>query len=399
MAEYPVVQLKRHRDERVRAGHPWIFAGEVAELPAAETAGALVEVRDARGKYLGIGLCNPRSNLLIRLVSRERGQLLDRAFWGSRLDEALALRAGTVRDTDAMRLVHAEADGLPGLVVDRYADWLVVQAVSLGVAERMDMWVDLLRERLSPRGIYERSDVPVRELEGLEQRAGVLAGEAPDPDLVIREGDYRLHVDLIGGQKTGFFLDQRPNRWQVQRLSADKRVLNTFSYSGGFSIAAAVGGAREVVSVDISESAIALGEKNARLNGVEDRCSWVAANAFDWLREAEKAGEVFDLIILDPPAFTKSKASIPGAVRGYKEINLRALRMLAPGGILVSASCSHHLDEGTFRNLILEASLDTGRRLQQIDWRGAGPDHPVLLAAPETHYLKCFYGVVHPGRW
>ena len=399
MAEYPVVQLKRHRDERVRSGHPWIFAGEVTEVPGPETAGALVEVRDARGKYVGVGLCNPHSNLLLRIVNRERGRVLDRAFWAERLDEALAIRSATVRDTDAMRLVHAEADGLPGLVVDRYGDWLVVQAVSRGMADRLDMWVELLQERFSPRGIYERSDVPVRELEGLQPRAGVLAGELPDPELTIREGDYRLHVDLVEGQKTGFFLDQRPNRWQVQELSAGKRVLNTFSYSGGFSIAAAMGGASEVVSVDISESAIALGQRNARLNGVEDRCSWIAANAFDWLREAEREGQIYDLIVLDPPAFTKSKASIPGAIRGYKEINLRALRLLAPGGILVSASCSHHLDETTFRNLILEASLDTGRRLQQLDWRGAGPDHPVLLAAPETHYLKCFYGVARPGRW
>ncbi|MNT29031.1 Ribosomal RNA large subunit methyltransferase I [compost metagenome] len=223
----------------------------------------------------------------------------------------------------------------------------------------------------------------------------MLWGEAPPKDLIIHEGPYKLHVDIPNGQKTGFFLDQRPNRLRVGELAKGRRVLNTFSYNGGFTMAAALGGATEVVSVDISADAIAQGEANAKLNGVEDRCKWITANAFDFLREQERAKEVYDLIILDPPAFTKSKESIPGAIRGYKEINLRAIRMLRPGGMLVSASCSHHMDVETFLSVIQDAANDSGRRLRQLDLRGAGMDHPVLPASPETNYLKCFYGTVH----
>lgn len=386
--------LKPQRMQRIRQGHPWVFAGEVQQVSGAEQPGEIVQVKDAKGKFVGLGTVNPQSNILVRLLTRLE-ESIDDAFWRARLEEAIALRQAYLPGVDACRLVHAEADGLPGLVVDRYGDFLSVQILSMGIEVRKDLILQTLVERLQPKGIFERSDVSVRRLEGLEERKGVLWGAAPPEDLVIQEGPYQLHVDIPNGQKTGFFLDQRPNRLRVGELAKGRRVLNAFSYSGGFTMAAALGGATEVVSVDISADATRQGEANARLNGVADRCAWVTANAFDFLREQEKAQERYDLIILDPPAFTKSKESIPGAIRGYKEINLRAIRMLRPGGMLVSASCSHHMDTETFVSVIQDAANDSGRRLRQLDLRGAGVDHPVLPAAPETHYLKCFYGTVH----
>lgn len=389
------VQFKRNRDARVLSGHPWVFSGEVLEKPPAEADGQIVSVYDARGRWVGQGYCNTQSNILVRILSRVRGEVIDRAWWQRRLAEAIDLRQEYVSGTDAYRLINAESDGVPGLVVDRYGDYLSIQVLALGIETRRDELVAILAELVGPKGIYERSDVPVRRLEGLEQRTGVVWGAEPPQDLVIHEGPYQLHVDITSGQKTGFFLDQRPNRLQVGELSKGKRVLNCFSYSGGFTMAAALGGASEVVSVDISADAVALGEANARLNGVEDRCKWVAANAFDFLREQEKAGELYDVVILDPPAFTKTKESIPGAVRGYKEINLRGIRLLKPGGLLVSASCSHHMDPTLFVNVIQEAATDSGKRLRMLQLAGAGMDHPTLPAASETNYLKCFYGTVH----
>lgn len=386
--------LKPQRMQRIRGGHPWVFAGEVQQVSGAEQPGEIVQVKDAKGKFVGLGMVSPQSSILVRLLTRQE-EAVDEAFWRRRLEEAIALRRDYLTGTDACRLVHAEADGLPGLVVDRYGDYLSVQILSVGIEVRKEMLVGMLVDLLQPKGIFERSDVSVRRLEGLEERKGVLWGEAPPEGLVIHEGPYKLNVDIPNGQKTGFFLDQRPNRLRVGELAKGRRVLNAFCYNGGFTMAAALGGATEVVSVDISAEAVAQGEANAKLNGVAERCQWVTANAFDFLREQEKAQERYDLIILDPPAFTKSKESIPGAIRGYKEINLRAIRMLKPGGMLVSASCSHHMDAETFVSVIQDAANDSNRRLRQVDLRGAGIDHPVLPAAPETNYLKCFYGVVH----
>lgn len=395
------VVLRKGREDRVRAGHPWVFSGEVYQLPPPEADGEVVAVEDARGRFMGLGLCNTKSNILVRLLTRQR-EPIDRDFFRRRLEEAIALRArfagiqtGPAHPGAAYRVVHAEADGLPAFVVDRYGDFLSCQVLSLGMAQRLPMFVELLAELLQPRGIYERSDVPVRTLEGLAPTTGVLWGEAPGPDLEIVEDGARFAIDLVGGQKTGFFLDQRLNRGRVRDLARGMgRVLNTFCYTGGFSIAAALGGAEEVVSVDISPEAIALAERNARLNGVEDRCKWLAANAFDSLRELERAGEKFDMVILDPPAFTKNKDSIPGAVRGYKEINLRAMRLLQPGGVLVTSSCSHHISPAMFQSIVADAAADTRKRVRQLELRGPSPDHPVMPAAPETDYLKCLIAEV-----
>ena len=387
------VVMRKGREERVRLGHPWVFAGEVYQLPPPEADGEIVAVEDARGRFLGLGLCNTKSNILVRLLTRQR-EAVDRAFFRRRLEEAIALRerfAGVAPGPGAAyRVVHAEADGLPAFVVDRYGDFLSCQVLSLGMAQRLPMFVELLVELLAPKGIYERSDVPVRALEGLPPASGVLWGATPDESLEIVEDGARFAIDLVGGQKTGFFLDQRLNRGRVRDISRGMgRVLNTFCYTGGFSNAAALGGAAEVTSVDISPDAIALAERNARLNGVEGRCKWIAANAFDTLREFERTGEKFDMVILDPPAFTKNKDSIPGAIRGYKEINLRAMRLLQPGGLLVTSSCSHHISPAMFQAIVADAASDTRKRVRQLELRGPSPDHPVLPAAPETDYLKC----------
>lgn len=390
------VTLRKGRDTRVKAGHPWVFSGEVYQVPNSELDGQVIAVEDATGRFIGQGLVNTKSNILVRLLSRQR-ETIDRDFFKARLAEAIAYRerfaALPTGPGASYRLIHAEADGLPAMIVDKYGDYLSCQVLSLGMAQRMPMFVELLAELVQPKGIYERSDVLVRSLEGLPQTTGVLYGEEPPSDLEIVEHGARFRVDLKTGQKTGFFLDQRLNRGRVREL-ARGRVLNTFCYTGGFSIAAALGDATEVVSVDISPEAIALAEQNARLNGVEGKSTWIAANAFDYLREAEKAGEKFDVVILDPPAFTKNKESIPGAIRGYKEINLRAMRLLNPGGLLVSSSCSHHISPQMFVEVINGAASDTRKRLRQIELRGPSPDHPVLPAAPETDYLKCFLAEV-----
>ncbi|MBM3268937.1 MAG: class I SAM-dependent rRNA methyltransferase [Candidatus Sericytochromatia bacterium] len=387
------VTLRRGREARLRGGHPWIFAGDLAALPPSENAGEAVEVLDHRGRFLAMALCNPRSNLTLRVVSRQREEI-GRLFVQQRLAAALQLRRHLLGDAGAARLVNAESDGLPAFVVDRYGDFLVVQSLALAADRLLPHLVEELVAQTGPQGVYERSDAPVRALEGLPERTGVLWGAEPPPLVEIREGEARFLVDVREGQKTGFFLDQRPNRLKLGALCKGKRVLNTFCYSGGFSIPAALGGAAEVIGVDTSGAALELAEKNAEANEVGDRCSWVEANAFDHLRDLDRLKERFDVVVLDPPAFTKTKDSIPGAVRGYKEINLRALKILAPGGLLVSASCSHHIDPQLFLDIVADAAADAGRTVRMIDYAGPGPDHPSLPAAPETRYLKCFWGVV-----
>lgn len=380
------------RKSRVLEGHPWVFAGEVEVIPQ-NSDGQIVEVYDNRKRWVGYGYCNSKSNILVRILSRRQSETIGPDFYRERLKECVEMRKHFVKDTNAYRLVHSEADGLPGLVVDRYGDYLSIQILALGIEAQRDLIVESLAEMTGVKGIYERSDVFVRKLEGLEERTGVAWGEAPPQELIIQEGPAKFIVDLYGGQKTGFFLDQRINRMQLGQLTQGKSVLNCFSYSGGFSIAAGLGGASSVLSIDISEDAVALGEANAKLNGLE--LEWKAANAFDCLREFDREGRKFDVVILDPPAFTKTKDSIPGAQRGYKEINLRGMRILNPGGILVTSSCSHHIDHDHFLSIVQGAANDAGKRMKSVIYNGPGPDHPFLVAAPETRYLKCLFAEIN----
>ena len=379
-------RLTKGKHTRIISGHPWVYANEIIEVSEGAEPGDIVDVLDYGGEFVGRGYLNPRSQITIRLLTREE-ETIDRAFFAARLQRALDYRRRVVPGQNSSRLVHAEADFLPGLVVDKFGDYLVFQTLALG----MDLWketlVSLLREMVSPRGIYERNDAPVRELEGLEQTMG-FASEPFDTLVEIEENGLKVLVDIQRGQKTGYFLDQRENRFAVRRHCDGASVLDCFCYSGGFSLNAAAGGAREVLGIDQGQGAIDL----ARANAMENRfaaCSFEQGNVFDVLRQMQRRGRSFDVVVLDPPAFAKSRSALPGAVRGYKEINLRALKILRPGGTLVSCSCSHHLSEDMLLEIVREAAADAGVVLRLMEKRGAARDHPVLVPAPETGYLKC----------
>ncbi|MFZ5898996.1 MAG: class I SAM-dependent rRNA methyltransferase [Bacillota bacterium] len=382
------VRLTAGRPHRVLAGHPWVYRTEVTEIPRDLKSGAIVDVLDDRGRFVGRGYANPASQIFVRILTRVKDEKVDRTFFRRRLETAIAYREMFVRDTTAYRLVNAEADFLPGLIVDRYGDYLVVQTLALGIARCQDLLVDLLEELLRPKGIYERNDVSVRSLEGLEQVKGLLRGTLEKP-VVVEENGIKLVIDIEDGQKTGFFLDHRENRMAIRSLVKGARVLDCFCYAGGFAVNAAVAGAREVVCVDISAQALALAREHGRINNVEERMAFREGNGFDILRDLAAEGERFDVVILDPPSFTKSKSAVEGALRGYKEINLRALKLIPPGGFLVTCSCSYHVTEDLFTAVVAEAAMDAGRQLRLVEFRRQAKDHPMLLSTPETYYLKC----------
>jgi 23S rRNA (cytosine1962-C5)-methyltransferase len=390
---YPWVQLKPQRPERLH--HPWVFAGEIADLSRDACDGDVVRVSDARGRLLGIAMLNTHSKITLRYLSPTEEEI-DSLWWERRIVEAVTRRRRLPKTdhTDALRLVNAEADGLPGLIVDRYADVLVLQMPALGLEPWREVIVATLTALPGVNTIWERSDLSVRELEGLEQRSGLVAGVEPPALVEVFEGSARLLVDVRRGQKTGMFLDQRRNRLAAGGYAEDSRVLNCFSYSGGFGVHAALAGAREVINVDSSAAALDLAEENMALNGLAAVHRAVEANCFDLLRHWSDENERFDLVVLDPPAFTKSRAAVPGALRGYKEINLRAIRMLAPMGILITCSCSQHIDDHTFKAMLANAAADAGREIRILEERGQGPDHPELPRAPETHYLTCIIAEV-----
>ncbi|HEY7994690.1 MAG TPA: class I SAM-dependent rRNA methyltransferase [Candidatus Eremiobacteraceae bacterium] len=380
----PAAILMPRRPERAR--HPWVFEGEIASLPDEIQDGQPVRVLDHRRRFFAMAYCNRRSKIVLRLLSRI-DEPIDAAWW-KRAIAASVTRRGDLAPHDGVRLVNAEGDRLPGVVVDRYAGWLSIQLSTLGADAVRSAIVEALITACSPVGIFERSDVPERALEGIEPKIGPLAGGEPPETVEIREGDARLLVDIVRGQKTGLFLDQRVNRRAAAAYAKDRRVLNCFAYSGGFSVHAALAGAMAVTSVDISGPACALALRNMTLNGFAD-ADVVEANCFDWLRHADDSGERFGMAILDPPAFARGKSTIDSALRGYKEINLRAIRTLEPGGILVTCSCSRPIGLDDFVGVVKAASDDAGRDIQLLEERTQPPDHPVLLDAPETSYLKC----------
>ncbi len=382
-----VVHMARGRHQRVIEGHPWVFQGEVEKVTGDYTPGDTVAVVDNRGQFLGKGYINPRSQILVRMLT-SRDETIDRAFFKRRLERAWAHRQRLLGDTSACRVVFGEADFLPGLIVDKFGDVLVVQTLALGIDRWLPDIVEILQELLQPRGIFERNDVPVRNLEGLEQRKGPLYGDF-DPKITIVENGLKIAVDVENGQKTGYFLDQRENRAAVRPYSKGARVLDCFSNVGGFALNAAAAGATEVLVVDASEEALAAARQNAEQNGLLDRMSFQAGNAFDILRRLEANQERFDTIVLDPPAFAKNKGALEGAVRGYKEINLRAMHMLPEGGFLITCSCSYHMTSDLFKAVVADAALDARRRLRLIEERAQGVDHPIVVGYDESHYLKC----------
>ncbi len=377
------VTLKPGRDFSVRAGHPWIFSGAVATTADEGSAGCPVEVRAADGRVLGFGTWNPSTSIAVRMMTRGP-RPIDAALVTERIAYALGLRA-LVTDTDALRLVNGEGDGFPGLVVDRYADFAICQFLTAG-AEGLKAAVVEALAAASLRGIFERSEGNVRTAEGLARHVGVLAGEEPPAELVITESGRRHVVDVRGGQKTGFFLDQRPSRDLVAGLAAGRRVLNLFAYSGGFSIAAAQGGATHVTSVDSSAAALAHAEAAWRLNALDEGLGTrVRADVFEYLR-----GDLApaDLIVLDPPPFARRRTDRERARAGYKDVNLRALRLAAPGALLLTFSCSQHVEAGEWEAAVVAAAMDAGRVCQLLTRLGPGIDHPQALAHPEGRYLK-----------
>ncbi len=377
------VTITKRGDQRLRNGHPWIYKSDISRIEAAP--GDLVAVVDSRGHRAGHALFSDRSEIALRMFSHGPAPpTLD--TWRGRLRQALAFRAALGIDATAFRVVHGEADLLPSLVVDRYGDYLVVQALSQATDRLLPDLTALLVETGAPAGILARNDPRVRLLEGLEQRVEVVHGTVPDL-VEVREGRISYDADLYRGQKTGLFLDQRENRAAAARY-ARGRLLDAFSYNGGFALALA-SSCDEVHAIDISETAVDRIRDNARRNGltnVEAR----AMNVFDELRELERRGEAFDTIVLDPPAFAKNKAALPKALSGYKEINLRALKLLRPGGFLITCSCSYNVSEAAFAEVLASAALDAHAEVAVVEKRMQGRDHPVLLTVPETYYLKCF---------
>jgi 23S rRNA (cytosine1962-C5)-methyltransferase len=382
-----VVHLARGKHKRAAAGHPWIFQGEVDYIHGDYNPGDIGAVVDGRGHFLGKGYINPKSQIIVRMVSHQ-DEAIDAAFWRRRIEKAWAYRQRLLPQTGACRVIFGEADFIPGLVVDKFNDVLVVQSLALGIDRWLPDIVDGLMEVLAPQGIFERNDVPVRELEGLPQRKGFLRGRF-DTRFTITENDLQIAVDVENGQKTGYFLDQRENRRAVRTYAKGARVLDCFCNVGGFSLNAAAAGAREVIAVDASSEAVAAVRHNGALNGLEERISCREGNAFDILRQLEAAQERFGVIVLDPPAFAKSRGSLEGAVRGYKEINLRALRMIEPGGFLVTCSCSFHMGTELFKAVVADAAIDARRRLRLVEERAQGIDHPIVVGYDESHYLKC----------
>ena len=379
----PSVTVSSRGEQRIRAGHPWIYRADVTGVDA--SAGDVVDVVGPRARPIGTALFSDQSQITLRMLAA--GESADiGALVRARLERAIAFRATLRLDATAYRLVHGEADLLPSLVVDRYADYVVVQTLSQGMDRLAPMIVEALTDLLHPAGILARNDPKVRVLEGLEQRVDVLAGEIPDT-VSVREGPVEYAVDLRHGQKTGLFLDQRENREAAARY-ARGRLLDCFSYHGGFALRLAPQ-CESAEAVDISADAVARITANAARNGLPVLQAR-EANVFDELRRLERAGARYDTIVLDPPAFAKNKASVPNAAAGYKDINLHALRLLAPGGTLVTCSCSYNISEEMFGDILHEASIDSRVPVTVVEKRMQGRDHPVLMGVPETYYLKCF---------
>jgi 23S rRNA (cytosine1962-C5)-methyltransferase len=387
MQTLPTLALKSGRDRSLRKGHPWLFSGAIAKADPSLKPGDLAMALASDGTPVGLGFYNRESDIAFRLVTRDATATVDRTFWELRLDAAVSLRDRILPpETDAYRLVNAEGDGFPGLVADRYADSIVVSFATAGIEKWRDVLLAILAERLRPSCIVERSEGRSREREGLEVRGGVVYGEHVPEAVRIRENGLWFDVDVRHGQKTGFFLDQRPNRETVRRLSGTGRVLNAFSYTAAFSVYAAAGGASRVVSVDTSGAACEMGRRNLQLNAFREADHPVVeADVFSYLRSSDA---VFDMVVLDPPAFAKTRADVPHAARGYKDANLQAIKHLSPGGYIMTFSCSNHVDETLFGKIVLGAVQDAGRSAQVMHILGPGPDHPVLLGHPEGRYLK-----------
>ena len=390
---HTIVTLKKGEGRTIKAGGMWIYDNEIASILGDFENGDLVTVHDFDGYFMGYGFLNMNSKIRVRMMSRRKDQVIDEAFLERRVRNAWEYRK-TVCDTSCCSVIFGEADFLPGLVVDKFSDVLVVESLALGI-DRMKLRIlDILKRVLAEdgiviRGIYERSDAKVREQEGMKRQKGFI-GDPFDTKVEIQENGVRYLVNVEDGQKTGFFLDQKYNRLAVQRLCKEKKVLDCFTHTGSFALNAAVAGASSVLGVDASELGCEQARENARLNQVEDRVTFRCADVFELLPELERKGETYDVVILDPPAFTKSRNSIKNAVKGYREINLRGMKLVRDGGYLATCSCSHFMDQELFAKTLREAAHGAHRRLRQVEFRTQACDHPILWAADQSYYLK-FY--------
>jgi len=382
-----IVTLAR-AEEIAGTGHLWIYAGFIHAVRGQPVTGDLVDVVMPNGRFYARGLYNPDSKIRVRILTFHEEPITP-AFWRERIAQAVRLRTRIAPETTAYRLIYGEADRLPGLIVDRYDDVLVMQTLSSGMDRRKEMLADLLCEATASVRVYLRNDAKSRSLEGLSPVTGFLRGDG-GTTIEVREGAARFLVDIARGQKTGWFCDQRENRLAAARLTAGKRVLEVFCHTGAFGIQAALAGASHVEGVDVSEEALVLAREHARLNGVQERCSYRAADAFEELRRLEHTGTQFDVILLDPPAFARSKQAVPRALSGYKDINLLGIRLTKPEGIVVTSSCSHHVSDTDLWKAIGRAAQDAKRCVRLLEQRGQASDHPILATMPETRYLKCF---------
>jgi 23S rRNA (cytosine1962-C5)-methyltransferase len=394
MESLPTVLLKPGEADRIVAGHPWVYYSAILRLTAQAGDGELVQVKDHRQRLVGVGFFNSRSKIHVRVLSADRVEV-DQNFFEQRIRAALAVRQKHLPDATSFRVVNAESDFLSGLIVDKYEDVLVVQISALGMEKRKDKIVAALGKIFSPRAILERSDVASRKFEGLNEASGILAGELAGA-VVVNLNGLKFDTDLIGGHKTGLYLDQQWNYESVARFAKSAAVLDCFSFLGGFALHAARAGAAHVHMLDQSAEAAAASLHNAAANGLSDKCSAEAVNVFDWLKGQtavkphEKVIPRFDLIVLDPPSFTRNRAAVPDALRGYKEIHLRALKLLRPGGVLATFCCSHHVNAQLFQDTLLSAAFDTRKVLRRVATYAQSPDHPVIPMIPETEYLKGF---------
>jgi len=380
------VYLKKGEEKRVKQGHSWVYANEVARIEGKDKNGSLARVFSFDGKFIGKGYINHLSKILVRIFIRDENLTDDESFYLARIKDANDARLALGYD-NCYRMVFAEADNLPALIVDKYDDVLVCQFLSLGINQRKELIVKCLVELFAPRGIYERSDVAVRKKEGLEEQTGVLYGEVPDRVIIVENG-IKMAVDVKGGQKTGYFLDQKENRYAARRYAKDKTVLDCFCNSGGFSLNCATV-AKDVTAVDISQTALDSVNENASLNGFTN-VHTVCDDVFDALRKYKAENKKFGLVILDPPAFCKSASEVKDAMRGYKDINILGLKLVEKGGYLISSSCSHYMTFPLFEKMLVEAAKESGRIVRTMEIKSQAPDHPSLLCAEETQYLKFF---------
>lgn len=378
--------LKRINIDRILNGHPWVFDNEIGSIEGTYKAGDIVDVYDYRKKFIGKGFISPKSKIRVRLLTRNKYEEIDNRFFEQKIIEAWEYRK-KIMNTSSCRVIYGEADGLPGLIVDKYGDYLVLQSLTIGMEKFKEQIVNLLVEILNPKGIYERDDVPVREIEGMRQQTGYLYGSF-DTLQQFEENNIKLWVDMEKGQKTGYFLDQKENRMAIKPYVMNASVLDCFCDTGSFSVHAAYFGAKSVRGIDISPTVLEIAQKNAEINNLSQLCIFEEANVFDLLKKYDEENVKFDVIILDPPAFTKSSRTVDNAYRGYKEINLRAMKLINPGGFLITSSCSQHINANEFLNIIVDAAKDTKKSLKMVEFRGQAKDHPVLPASRETNYLK-----------